>query len=123
MKFSLLVSADPTQSVTAEQAYQFSKAALASGHEVYRIFFYQAGTLAADAKLLIGDTNLAEQWAKLSAQKSLELCLCPASAERHGLTDASAHKSASLPHPAFVFGGLAQLVDAYQQSDRVVSFC
>jgi len=39
MKFAIQVNASPYQSNAGYTAYQFIKAALAAGHEVFRVFF------------------------------------------------------------------------------------
>jgi sulfur relay protein TusC/DsrF len=43
MKYAIQINDSPTRSGSARTGFQFIKAALASGHEVVRVFFYQEG--------------------------------------------------------------------------------
>ena len=43
MKFGILVNEGPYQHQSADSAYQFTKAALENGHEIFRVFFYHDG--------------------------------------------------------------------------------
>ena len=43
MKFAILVNEGPYQHQASDTAYHFTKAALATGHEVVRVFFYHDG--------------------------------------------------------------------------------
>jgi tRNA 2-thiouridine synthesizing protein D len=40
MKFGILVNEGPYQHQASDTAYLFAKAAIAKGHEVFRVFFY-----------------------------------------------------------------------------------
>jgi tRNA 2-thiouridine synthesizing protein D len=43
MKFSILVNEGPYTHEASDTAFQFTKAALAKGHEIFRVFFYHDG--------------------------------------------------------------------------------
>ena len=43
MKFGILVNEGPYQHQASDSAYMFAKAAIAKGHEVFRVFFYHDG--------------------------------------------------------------------------------
>ncbi len=128
MKFSLLVNAAPYSQQGARSAYHFAAAALASGHEVYRVFFYHDGVLNANSLMQLAqdEADLQAQWVTLASQNGFELAVCIASALRRGVLDASAadryDKPASNLHAAFAIVGLGQLVDAGLHSDRLVTF-
>ena len=43
MKFSVLVNEGPYTHQASDSAYQFIRAALSAGHEIFRVFFYHDG--------------------------------------------------------------------------------
>ena len=73
IKFSIVVGGAPYGSQSASSAYQFCIAALAAGHQVAGVFFYQEGVL--NASQLISppsdEVNLPELWAKLAIKYRL----------------------------------------------------
>jgi tRNA 2-thiouridine synthesizing protein D len=128
MRFSILVLNAPHSAQAGDSAWQFATAALAAGHEVYRVFFYQEGTqhgntLAAAPQ---DDSDRVARWARLSTEHGVDLVLCIASAVKHGVLDAGEarrhDRSAANAHPAFELSGLGQLVDAHINSDRLLTF-
>ena len=42
MKISIQINEGPYQHQASDTAYQFAKAAIAKGHEIFRVFFYLA---------------------------------------------------------------------------------
>ncbi|MEP5765529.1 MAG: sulfurtransferase complex subunit TusD [Halieaceae bacterium] len=127
MKFSLLVLSPP-QAQAGDSAWQFARAALLAGHEIYRVFFYQDGTYHGNAMAQPAqdEVDRVARWAELSQQSNVDLVLCIASALKRGVLDAgeaSRHGcSASNAHPAFELSGLGQLIDARLNSDRLLTF-
>ncbi len=128
MKFSLLVMAAPHSAQGGDSAWQFARAALDAGHELYRVFFYQDGCyqgnlLAAPAQ---DEPDRTGRWAELAEQHGVDLVLCIASAVKRGVLDEGEaerqEKPAANAHPAFELSGLGQLVDAHLNSDRLVTF-
>ena len=128
MKFGVLVNEGPYQHQAADSAYQFVRAALAAGHEVFRVFFYHDGVhngtrLAAPPQ---DDRNVVERWSALAAEHGLDLVLCVAAAQRRGLLDADEAKrhgkDADNIAPGFRISGLGQLIEAAVQSDRLITF-
>ncbi|MFK7731564.1 MAG: DsrE/DsrF/TusD sulfur relay family protein [Pseudomonadales bacterium] len=110
MIFSLFVNGSPTTSIDRSHAFQTAKAVLASGHELYRVFFYAEGVLHA-----IEDLNSAkETWQTLAAGTATDLCFCSGSVKTYDVLFSSKHANVSI-------GGLVQLLDAQLHSDRVVS--
>lgn len=128
MKFSIVVNAAPHSNEGGRSAYHFARAALAGGHEIYRIFFYHDGVLNANSlnQLAQDETDLQAQWVELAHEHGFELAVCIASALRRGVLDASEadryDKPVSNLHAAFTIVGLGQLVDADLHSDRLVTF-
>jgi len=128
MKFSILVNEGPYTHEAADTAYQFIKAALAKGHEIYRVFFYHDG-VNNGTRLTVppqDERNVVKRWSELAAQHKLDLVLCIAAAQRRGVMDASEAKrngkDADNLAPGFRISGLGQLIEAGIQADRLVVF-
>jgi len=128
MKFGILVNEGPYQHQASDSAYQFTKAALESGHEIFRVFFYHDGVNNA-TRLSVppqDDRNVSENWSKLAKEHNLDLVVCVAAALRRGILDANEAKrngkdSANLQE-GFRISGLGQLIEAGIQSDRLIVF-
>lgn len=72
MKFAIaLYSA--AHSPSSRRALRFAEAALAGGHEIVRLFFYQDGVHSASSTIVTpqDDQDIAQQWATLSLKTSL----------------------------------------------------
>ena len=128
MKFSIQVNEGPYQHQASDTAYQFAKAAIAAGHEIFRVFFYHDGVNNA-TKLAVppqDDRNIAKQWSELSTANSLDLVVCIAAAQRRGIMDADEAKRQGLDADNLIEGfrisGLGQLIEAGIESDRLVVF-
>jgi len=128
MKFGILVNEGPYTHEAADTAYQFVKAALAKGHEIFRVFFYHDGVNNA-SRLTVppqDDRNIVKRWSDLAAQHKLDLVVCIAAAQRRGLMDKSEAKrngkDADNIAPGFRISGLGQLIEAGIQADRLVVF-
>lgn len=128
MKFSVMISEGPYTHQASDTAYNFTKAALESGHEIFRVFFYHDGVnngtrLATPPQ---DDRNVTNRWSELSAEHNLDLVLCVAAAQRRGIADADEAKrngkDADNIAPGFRISGLGQLIEAGIQSDRLVTF-
>ena len=128
MKFGILVNEGPYTHQASDTAYQFAKAALRKGHEIYRVFFYHDGVYNA-TKLTEppqDDRDVVKRWSALAAEHQLDLVVCVAAAQRRGLMDAAEAKrhgkDADNIAPGFRISGLGQLIEAGIQSDRLVVF-
>lgn len=128
MKFSVMISEGPYTHQASDTAYNFTKAALESGHEIFRVFFYHDGVnngtrLATPPQ---DDRNIVNRWSDLAAEHNLDLVLCVAAAQRRGIADADEAKrngkDADNIAPGFRISGLGQLIEAGIQSDRLVTF-
>ncbi len=117
MKFGILINEGPFTHQAADTAYQFAKAALAKGHQIYRVFFYHDGVYNANrlSEPQADDRNLVKLWSELSQQHGFEMIVCVAAALRRGV-------KADLLAPRFEISGLGQLVDAGIRADRLVTF-
>ncbi len=128
MKFSIQVNEGPYQHQASDTAYQFAKAALAAGHEIFRVFFYHDGVNNA-TRLAVppqDDRNVAKQWSELAIANNLDMVVCIAAAQRRGIMDADEAKRQSLSADniaeGFRISGLGQLIEAGIESDRLVVF-
>ena len=128
MKFSIQVNEGPYQHQAADSAYQFAKAAIAAGHEIFRVFFYHDGVNNA-TKLAVppqDDRDIPKLWSALSKENDLDLVVCIAAAQRRGIMDPDEAKRQGLDADNLIEGfrisGLGQLIEAGIESDRLVVF-
>jgi len=86
MKFAIaLYSA--AHSPSSRRALRFAEAALAGGHEIVRLFFYQDGVHSASSTLVTpqDEQDIAQQWATFVTQNQLDGVVCIAAALRRGV--------------------------------------
>ncbi|MDO8595307.1 MAG: sulfurtransferase complex subunit TusD [Sulfuricaulis sp.] len=128
MKLGILVNEGPYTHQASDTAYQFVKAALEKGHEIFRVFFYHDG-VNNGTRLTVppqDDRNTVKCWSELAEKYKLDLVICIAAAQRRGLLDANEAKrhgkSADNIAPGFRISGLGQLIEAGIQADRLVVF-
>ncbi|MEN8712807.1 MAG: sulfurtransferase complex subunit TusD [Arenicellales bacterium] len=128
MKLSIQINEGPYQHQASDSAYQFTKAALAKGHEIFRVFFYHDGVNNA-TRLGVppqDDRNITQQWTELQKEHELDLVVCIAAAQRRGLLDEDEAKrqgkDANNIAEGFRISGLGQLIEAGIEADRLVVF-
>lgn len=128
MKLAVLVNEGPYTHQASDTAYQFTKAALEKGHEIFRVFFYHDGVNNA-SRLTVppqDDRHIVNRWSELAAKYKLDLVVCIAAAQRRGLLDENEMKrhgkDANNIAPGFRISGLGQLIEAGIQADRLVVF-
>nr|VFK12349.1 MAG: tRNA 2-thiouridine synthesizing protein D [Candidatus Kentron sp. LPFa]VFK14337.1 MAG: tRNA 2-thiouridine synthesizing protein D [Candidatus Kentron sp. LPFa]VFK28562.1 MAG: tRNA 2-thiouridine synthesizing protein D [Candidatus Kentron sp. LPFa] len=128
MKFGILISEGPYQHQASDSAYQFVKAALEKGHEVFRVFFYHDG-VNNGTRLTTppqDDRNITVRWQELGEKYDLDLVICIAAAQRRGIVDEEEMKRQGKDSnniaPGFRISGLGQLIEAGIQSDRLIVF-
>jgi tRNA 2-thiouridine synthesizing protein D len=128
MKFAIQINEGPFTHQASDTAYQFTKAALENGHEVFRVFFYHDGV---NNGTMYGvppqdDRNVQKLWSELAEKHELDLVVCVAAAQRRGIMDADEAgrhgKGASNIAPGFRISGLGQLIEAGIQSERLMVF-
>jgi len=128
MKFTIQVNTGPFTHQASDSAYRFTLAALESGHEIHRIFFYHDGVN--NATMMSAppqdDRNLQVLWTELAAQYELDMVVCVAAAQRRGIMDKKESerngKEFANIAPGFQISGLGQLVEAAVASDRLMVF-
>jgi len=128
MKYGLLITEGPYTHQATDTAYQFAKAAIAKGHEIFRIFFYNDGVNNATDLAVPpqDDRNITVNWVKLAEEHNIDMVVCIAAAQRRGLLDKSEAdrqgKRADNIAPVFRISGLGQLVEAGIECDRLLTF-
>ncbi len=128
MKFAIQVNEGPFTHQASDTAYQFTKAALENGHEIFRVFFYHDGVNNGTYFGVppIDDRNVQQQWSELAEKHDLDLVVCVAAAQRRGIMDEDESKrhgkGTSNIAPGFRISGLGQLIEAGIQADRLLVF-
>lgn len=128
MRFAIQINASPYQANTGYSAYQFIIAALAQGHEVFRVFFYHEGVYHAFKHNTPPDDelNLTSCWGELVEQHQIDLVVCISAAQRRGLLCVDEaerqNKQDNDLASGFRIGGLGQWVEALLEADRVIVF-
>ena len=117
MKFGIMINEGPFTHQASDSAYRFVVAALAKGHEIYRVFFYNDGVYNGNklSEPQSDDRNLVDLWSKLGKEHGIDLVVCVAAALRRGVKD-------EILEDGFRISGLGQLVEAGIQADRMVVF-
>lgn len=128
MKFGLMINEGPYQHQASDSALQFARAALATGHEIFRVFFYLDGVNNGTCLTTPpqDDRHLQRQWTALAAEHGLDLVVCIAAAQRRGIVDEAEMKrhgkDAHNLAPGFRISGLGQLIETAIEADRLVVF-
>ncbi|MDD1150170.1 sulfur transfer complex subunit TusD [Pseudomonas protegens] len=127
MKFAIaLFSA--AHAPSSRRALLFAQAALAGGHEIVRLFFYQDGVYNAANSIVTpqDEQNLPQEWRDFVEQHQLDGVVCIAAALRRGVlnTDEAQRyqRTAVNVEAPWELSGLGQLHDAVQAADRLICF-
>lgn len=127
MDFAIALLAGP-QDPAARSALEFSRAVLAAGHRISRLFFYRDGVLVASQLNVLpqDEKDIGAEWRQFIQDNDLDAVVCIAAALRRGvLTPAEAERwnrpAANMAEP-WELSGLGQWVDALQSADRAVTF-
>ncbi|MGR2707572.1 sulfurtransferase complex subunit TusD [Pseudomonas sp. IB20] len=127
MKFAIaLFSA--AHAPSSRRALLFAQAALAGGHEIVRLFFYQDGVYSAANNIVApqDEQDIARQWREFVSQHQLDGVVCIAAALRRGVLnneEATRYQRSAVNLAAqWALSGLGQLHDAAQAADRLICF-
>ena len=117
---SLLIQGSPFSSNACEQALEFAKATIQSGHTLYRVFFYKDAVLIANRShtLPSDERNIQQEWIEFASEANVQLCVCVGACERRGIHNPKNTDSSTV----FDIVGLGQLTEAMFESDRLVPF-
>ncbi|ACA86751.1 sulfurtransferase complex subunit TusD [Shewanella woodyi] len=127
-KFIIQVNGPVYGSSASYSAYQFTQAALAAGHEINCVFFYQDGVLNTSSlnSPASDEFDLTRAWISLNQKYSVRLVNCVSAALRRGVISKTEADESKLPHwnmqSPFEMGGLGELVVGIEKTDRLVSF-
>jgi tRNA 2-thiouridine synthesizing protein D len=128
MKYAIQITTSPYHSNNGKTAYQFIKAALTAGHQVFRVFFYHDGIYHAlrYASPPDDEFNITQKWTKLARDHHIDLVVCISAAQRRGLLhsdEANRHgKQDDDVAKGFRISGLGQLIEATLECDRFLVF-
>ena len=128
MQFSIVVLASPTASQGSWSALQFCRTALAGGHDIPRVFFFQDGVGIASrlAQPPADEPSLIEGWQQLAADHDVELVICVSAGSRRGLLDPDEARRRGTEETnvadGFAVSGLGQLAEAVITCDRLMTF-
>ena len=126
--FTLLVRTSPFAGANHQIAQDFVSGALAQGHEIRRVFFYQDAVYAAlnTMQPVQGQMSVTARWQQLAESGKFPLQVCIANALRRGVTDEQEQKRYNLPcvtcADGFELAGLGEMATAATDSDRIVEF-
>ncbi|SFP82157.1 tRNA 2-thiouridine synthesizing protein D [Geopseudomonas sagittaria] len=127
MKFAIALFAPP-HAPSSRRALRFAEAALAGGHQIVRLFFYQdsvhvASSLPVSAQ---DELDLPAVWRAFVTEHNLDAVVCIAAALRRGvLNDEEAQRYGRVSHnlgASWELSGLGQLHEAAQDADRLICF-
>ncbi len=127
MKFAIAVFS-AAHAPSSRRALLFTQAALAGGHEIVRVFFYQDGVYNASNNIVApqDEQDIARQWRELVSTHQLDGVVCIAAALRRGVLNSEEatryQRSAVNLDAPWALSGLGQLHDAAQAADRLISF-
>lgn len=127
MKFAIaLFSA--AHAPSSRRALLFAQAALAGGHEIVRLFFYQDGVYNAANSIVTpqDEQDMPREWREFIEQHQLDGVVCIAAALRRGVLNADEaqryQRTAVNVEAPWELSGLGQLHDAVQAADRLICF-
>jgi tRNA 2-thiouridine synthesizing protein D len=128
MKFAVQINASPYASIAGLDALRFVQAALAAGHQVLRVFFYQEGIYHAFGHATPPDDEIhfSQNWSRLAEQYGIDLVVCISAAQRRGLLCADEAgrqgKQDNDLAAGFRIAGLGLWLEAGLQADRCLVF-
>jgi tRNA 2-thiouridine synthesizing protein D len=127
MKFVIALFSPP-HAPSSRRALRFAQAAIAGGHEIVRLFFYQDGVHSASGNVINAQDELdvPREWREFVQTHQLDGVVCIAAALRRGvLNDEEAERyarTAANVQAPWELSGLGQLHEAVQMADRLICF-
>lgn len=127
MKFAIALFS-PGHAPSSRRALRFAQAALAGGHEIVRLFFYQDGVHSASRNTVTpqDELDVPQEWQAFVDAHRIDAVVCIAAALRRGVLNAEEAQrhdrpAANLQGP-WELSGLGQLHEAAQLADRLICF-
>ena len=89
VNFTVMVTKSPFDSRNSQNAINFCHAAIAQGHKIRQVFFYQSGVHNASSLLMPNsdEINIYKLWCELNLLHNIELNVCVTAASRRGVVD------------------------------------
>lgn len=118
----------PGHAPSSRRALRFAQAALAGGHDIVRLFFYQDGVYSASSNAVPpqDELDLPREWHSFVKEHRLDAVVCIAAALRRGVLNAEEAQRHAKPaitlEAPWELSGLGQLHEAAQTADRLVCF-
>ena len=128
MKFSILINEGPFTHQASDTAFQFAQAALESGHEVIRVFFYHDGVYNATrlSKVQVDERDVTNRWVRLARDHQIELAVCVTASLKRGMIGSqSAPQDGELAgniSDEFKIAGVGYFIEGSILADRTVVF-
>ena len=116
MKLALVIHGNPQKDASLRRALEFARAAIDSGHIIYRVFLYHDAVRIAHPEFQECD-QLIDEWKQLANSHDFELTACVSAADRRGVSDAR-----GTVREGFVIVGLGQFADCLLNADRTAIF-
>jgi len=116
MKIGVMLQEGPYNHEASDTAYKFVEAAMAKGHSIVGVFFYD-DAVSNTAKYMEppqDDRHIGKRWAQLGAQ-GVDIIICVAAAKRRGINPDLILENTRI-------SGLGQLSEICVNADRVVTF-
>lgn len=127
MKFAIALFSPP-HAPASRRALRFAQAALADGHQIVRLFFYQDGVHSASSTVVCAqdELDIPCEWREFVQAQQLDGVVCIAAALRRGVLNQQeaerySRQAANLD-ASWELSGLGQLHEAAQLADRLVCF-
>ncbi|MGD8783745.1 MAG: sulfurtransferase complex subunit TusD [Thioalkalispiraceae bacterium] len=128
MKLGIQINEGPYTHEATVTALNYCKAAIAAGHEIFRVFFYHDGVNNGTRYTTPpqDDINIVNGWSQLAKENNIDLVVCVAAAQRRGIVDEGEQerngKDGNNIADGFRISGLGQLIETGIQCDRLVVF-
>jgi tRNA 2-thiouridine synthesizing protein D len=113
--FVLYIQADCFASPVLDEVQRFASAAIALGHQIDHIFFYQQAVqvICPDLDLPSDEIDLVGRFCEFASAANIPLLYCATAAEKRGFTKA---------RPGFTLAGLAEFGMRLSSADKLVQF-
>lgn len=113
--FVLYIQSDCYASPVLDDVQRFATAAMALGHQIEHIFFYQHAVQAVcpDIDLPSDEVDLVGRFCAFAGTHNIPLLYCATAAEKRGFTKA---------RPEFTLAGLAEFGMRLSNADKLVQF-
>jgi tRNA 2-thiouridine synthesizing protein D len=127
-QFLIQVNSSAYGNTGSFRALKFCQSALAQGHTIVAVFFYQEGVYNSNALLCPAsdEFDIHAAWQALSDEHQITLTNCVSAAWRRGILSPQDARDNAKPQwsasASFTMGGLGELVVGIEQAERLVCF-